>query len=355
MMNPMGTSGYWRRILVVNAIGAVAAFGLLGGLVADASWAVRLRALAISFVYSNCIGSLGAIAIPKLLARRRRSGQAREWALRLVATAALIVAGCFIGSAVLVVLRLIEPREFLEYARGSLWIAFLVGGVLFVTVSVYFTLRGQLEQTSLALRTKERDEAEARRLAAEAQLASLEARVEPHFLFNTLNSIAELIHENPKGAERMTGQLASLLRASLDEQPGRLIPLRDELAVVRDYLDIERVRFGDRLSFEVAVDHGLGGVRVPRLAVQTLVENSIKHAVSLRRERVELVIRAAADNGHVSVAVEDNGPGFDPTSLPEGHGLTLLRSRLAMAFGDRAALRIDSRRGRTCVTIELPA
>src|SRR5439155_22771917 len=97
--------------------------------------------------------------------------------------------------------------------RTSLLISLLVATVACVFVIAYESLRAELDTTSLALRTKERDEAEARRLAAEARLASLESRVQPHFLFNTLNSIAELIHANPKGAERMTGQLASLLRS----------------------------------------------------------------------------------------------------------------------------------------------
>jgi len=98
------------------------------------------------------------------------------------------------------------------------------------------------------MRTKERDEAKARRAALEAQLASLESRVQPHFLFNTLNSIASLIPSDPGGAERMTTQLASLLRSSLDAADGALVPLADELRTVRDYLDIERVRFGSRMQ-----------------------------------------------------------------------------------------------------------
>ena len=136
---------------------------------------------------------------------------------------------------------------------------------------------------TLALRTKERDEAEARRLAAEAQLASIESRVQPHFLFNTLNSIAALTHDDPAGAERMTGQLASLLRSSLDSTATPLVTLEQELRVVRAYLDIERVRFGDRLRYDVAPRWGAAAT-VPRMALQTLVENSVKYAVSPRRE-----------------------------------------------------------------------
>jgi sensor histidine kinase YesM len=102
--------------------------------------------------------------------------------------------------------------------------------------------------------SKERETADARRLVAEAQLASLESRVNPHFLFNTLNSIAAMTHTDPQGAERMTHQLASLMRSSLDAASVPLVCLRDEIDLVRSYLAIERVRFGDRLRYTIDVD-----------------------------------------------------------------------------------------------------
>src|SRR4029077_13476046 len=145
-------------------------------------------------------------------------------------------------------------------------------------------LQVRLNDATVALRTKERDEAEARRLAAEAQLASIESRVQPHFLFNTLTSIAALVHDDPAGAERMTTQLSSLLRSALDSTATPLVPLDEELRVVRAYLDIERVRFGDRLRYSVDLGEGTRSAIVPRMALQTLVENSVKYAVSPRRE-----------------------------------------------------------------------
>ena len=116
--------------------------------------------------------------------------------------------------------------------------------------------------------------------------------MQPHFLFNTLNSIAALIPRDPEGAERMTGQLASLMRSSLDSTASSLVPLEQELKIVRDYLDIERVRFGERLRFQIDADGVPGSVMVPRLSLQTLVENSVKYAVSPRREGATVTIRA---------------------------------------------------------------
>ena len=133
--------------------------------------------------------------------------------------------------------------------------------------------------------------------ALEAQLASLESRVQPHFLFNTLNSIASLIPSDPRGAERMTTQLASLLRSSLDAANGALVPLADELRTVRDYLDIERVRFGSRMKPELTIDAAAENALVPRFSLQTLVENSVKYAIAPRRDGGRIAVRASARDG----------------------------------------------------------
>src|SRR5262249_8293100 len=146
-------------------------------------------------------------------------------------------------------------------------------------LSVYFYegIRSELEQKQL-------EEERARKLAAEAQLSSLAAQVHPHFLFNTLNSISSLIPEDPKQAEDMVGKLAALLRFSLDANRQRLVPLRQELKIVADYLKIEKARFGKRLRYSIEAPSELEALEVPPLSLQTLVENSVKFAVAPRRE-----------------------------------------------------------------------
>jgi LytS/YehU family sensor histidine kinase len=344
---------YWARILVVNTLGGLAAFGLLGGFVADGPWLARWPGLLTSFVYANCIGTLAALAMPRIMHGVASLGPVTRWLTRLVAVSTLIVAGCAIASVGLAAVGLIRPGDYRAYVFGSLRISFIVAAVLIVGVTVYETLRGQLDAATVALRTKERDEAEARRVAAEAQLASLESRVSPHFLFNTLNAIAALTHENPAGAERMTTQLASLMRSSLDAGSTALLPLGQEISVVRDYLEIERVRFGDRLRFTFDVPDDARERLVPRLSLQTLVENSVKFAVSPRREGGSIAVRAAVTDARLRLEVEDDGPGFESGFLPDGHGLALLRGRLAMMFGEQGRLDVDSRPGRTLVAIDI--
>jgi LytS/YehU family sensor histidine kinase len=276
-----------------------------------------------------------------------------EWLLVALIMVALGLVGSSVAIGVLRAVGYIGPGQLLEWFVGSLKTTLVMTLIFGLTISAVEAMRARLEATTLALRTKERDEAEARRLAAEAQLASLESRVDPHFLFNTLNSIASLVHDQPAAAERMTTQLAALLRSSL-EAGSSLVPLADELKIVRAYLDIERVRFGDRLRYDLRTEGDSASARVPRLAVQTLVENGVKYAVSPSRSGASIAVRAAAENGRLRVEVVDDGPGFDAASEPAGHGLALVRERLARTFGDRAVLRIQSRPGETRVTIEIP-
>src|SRR6185369_4256517 len=127
-----------------------------------------------------------------------------------------------------------------------------------------------------------------------------------------------------------------------------------ELRVVAAYLAIEGVRFGSRLRYTIDVPAAARTVEVPRLAVQTIVENSVKYAVSPRREGGSIAVRADARNGRVEIAVEDDGPGFDPSAALPGHGLALVRERLAMTLGADAELQIDSRPGYCRVAIRRP-
>jgi LytS/YehU family sensor histidine kinase len=222
-----------------------------------------------------------------------------------------------------------------------------------IMATIIGDLQGRLDSATIRIRTQERDEAEARRLATEAQLASLESRVDPHFFFNTLNSIAALVRDDPAAAERVVERLASVMRASLDAGGAPLVPLEQELALVRHYLEIERFRFGSRLRYDFSIDGQAGEALVPRLSLQTLVENSVKYAVSVRREGASISVRAAEASGRTRIEVEDDGPGFDGR-LRKGHGLALLDSRLKMQFAARAAMGIESRPGRTRVWIDLP-
>ena len=277
-----------------------------------------------------------------------------NWIFLVATLVAFGLAGSFIGGLAGIAIGLIPPGQpFMTWYAAAARVAVYFTVIFGLSGTFVHELRSRLAKTTVALRTKERDEAEARRLAAEAQLASLEARVDPHFLFNTLNSIAALVRDRPADAERVIEQLSSLMRSSLDRRASPLVPIEDELATVASYLEIERVRFGERLRFQI--DSAVtSAALVPRLALQTLTENSVKYAVSTSRDGATVAIRAATLDGRLHVSVEDDGPGFDGSCLPEGHGLQLLKARLAMIYADRAQLGIASRAGRTVVTLDMP-
>jgi two-component system, LytTR family, sensor histidine kinase AlgZ len=343
------------RLAAINTSAALLVLLVFSDVTWHTPWLKVLEAFGVSMLFSNCIGTLIALAMPHLApAVGRRVGFPLDWSVLIAALVVLGMAGSVLALGILYTIGYLRPGQFGPWFLGSLKICIVATLTFGIFGTIIEILRARLDAATLALRTKERDEADTRRVAAEVQLASLESRVQPHFLFNTLNSIAALIHDDPQGAERMTAQLASLLRSSLDEQTP-LVTLDEELRIVRNYLDIERVRFGDRLRYTIDADEVVAPTPVPRLAVQTIVENSVKYAVSPRREGASIAVRAAANNGHVEIRIEDDGPGFDAATAPAGHGLALVRDRLAMTLGGRAALSVESRAGQTIVTLSVLA
>jgi LytS/YehU family sensor histidine kinase len=241
------------------------------------------------------------------------------------------------------------PRLWLSSLKMSLvlTLAFGIGSV------IYYQHRYRLEETTLALRTRELEKERAEKLATEARLQSLESRIHPHFLFNALNSVSALIREQPELAERQVERISRFLRFALDRGSSGLVPLSDELRIVADYLEIERTRFGERLSFDITAPPETLAVQVPALAVQTLVENSVKFAVAPRREGGAIHVSASLEGSRLAVEVRDDGPGFEPALRPSGHGLDLLQGRLAAHFGAAAALQFRNGSGMS-VTMEIP-
>jgi LytS/YehU family sensor histidine kinase len=213
----------------------------------------------------------------------------------------------------------------------------------------------KLQAASLELRTRQVEQERAYKLLAEARLSSLESRIHPHFLFNTLNSIAALIPSDPQRAEDTVGKLASLIRFSLNAHNSGLVPLSQELKIVRDYLEIEKTRFGSRLRYQIAVPESLADVKVPPLALQSLVENSVKHVVAQRAQGAEITIAGAKDSSRIRIEVLDDGPGFSLDAITPEHGLGNLIARLELLYGAAGQLEVTREGDRTAVRLSLPA
>ncbi len=336
------------RVLVTNA-----ALGLIPAVVAALFAGLRWRAfgdwVVCGLVYSNLIGSVCWTLGPR--AQRALSG--RPLPVRAAGMMGVFGgAGVFGSLAGALLLRQLGFNATISFAlRISLTISLSFGLLSFAIIS----LASRLEHARAEANQRRIAEESARKVAAEARYESLESRVQPHFLFNTLNSIAALVRENPSEAERMIERLSALLRYSLDSNANSLVPLSEELGVVGEYLEIERVRFGDRLRYRFDVDEGAAALRVPAFSIQTLAENSVKYAIGPRREGGEITVTARVASGALRVEVSDNGPGFNASDLKPGHGLDLLRNRLESLFGPAAALEIESANGLTRVAILAPS
>jgi LytS/YehU family sensor histidine kinase len=347
---------YWLRILATNVAASITVVFFFTNVTWHTPPRQALEALGVALLFSFVIGPMLGILMPRVgHSAASRFAFPFNWVVLIAAMVAIALAGSFTSILILAAIGYLHGAGIVAtWMAGSLKASIAITLTFGIFITVVESMRRRLDETTLALRTKDRDEAAPRRLAAEAQLASIESRVQPHFLFNTLNSIAALVHDDPGGAERMTGQLAALLRSSLDHHASPLVTVDEELRVVAGYLDIERVRFGDRLRYTVDADQASRAAQVPRLAVQTLVENSVKYAVAPRREGGRIAVEAAAANGHVRISIADDGPGFDLADAAAGHGLALLRERLRMTFGNRASLRVDRRDAGAIVTVEVP-
>ena len=231
------------------------------------------------------------------------------------------------------------------------------------SILIKITYKGRIQAEVKAAEATETAEAESlRRQVLEARMAMMQAQVEPHFLFNTLASIDHLIEFDPKRASQMQRNLISLLRASMPSMRSTdsgLRPLDLELAVVRPYLEILKVRMEERLTTEIDVPDGLLSAEFPPMMIQTLVENSIKHGLEPKAEGGHLSVKAEIRHGKLAVTVCDTGLGFEAaaqgTTHGTGVGLANIRERLALLFGAKATLTIANNPvGGTIVTITVP-
>jgi two-component system sensor histidine kinase AlgZ len=188
-----------------------------------------------------------------------------------------------------------------------------------------------------------------RQAALEAQLKALQGRTNPHFLFNSINTVASLIPENPELAERTLERMADLFRYALDSSKTRLVTLQREVEMVRDYLEIQSARYGPRLRARVEFDERAAGLEVPPLMLQPLVENAILHGMAHRRGG-SVLVRVRHEGERVSLEVLDDGPG-PGASEHRGSQTSVedLRERLHLLYGERGVLALETAPGGGCV------
>jgi LytS/YehU family sensor histidine kinase len=204
-------------------------------------------------------------------------------------------------------------------------------------LGIYFWARGRRRRRALAI-----EALQLQVIARDAQMHALQGQLNPHFLFNCLNSLRALIVEDPERAQIMVMRIAELLRRSLRANPTETIPLEEEMVAVREYLALEQVRFEDRLRVSCLLEPQALTCRVPPMIVQTLVENALKHGISRLPEGGELRIAAGVVNDHLQVEVTNSGKLYSKADH-RGSGLHNARERLRLIYGDSASLTLAAR------------
>jgi sensor histidine kinase YesM len=230
---------------------------------------------------------------------------------------------------------------------GALWYGMYVGTLIWTVIYTRVAER----------RLQEERESHLQRAVHTAELRALEAQINPHFLFNSLNSIRGLVVEDPQKAQDMITRFAALLRYNLNHDRQHTVPLAQEAEVVEDYLALESVRFEGRLRVQFTVDPAAESLQVPPMILQALVENALKHGIAKRPDGGDVRIHAATHDDALVLEVENSGEFAPARPACDGDtqiGLNNIRERLRLLYGDRASLSLKNGDGVVAATVRIP-
>lgn len=307
-----------------------------------------------SLIHSCLYGAMFGLAMPYLGERIGFLRSPWNWAWIVVSLALIAIVATLLIQLCLLALPFQPEERFWSAIIYKSLTVFFIAMVIALCIQAYDRFREQMQATNLQLRTQQLEKERALKLATEARLRLLESRLHPHFLFNTLNSISALISEDPVLAEQMVMRLAKLLRTSLGACSQSYVPLSEELNLVKDYTEIEKARFRERLVFSIDVPSELESLAVPPLILQPIVENSIKYTIAPRLRGGEIRVSACRQTSHLLLKVWDDGAGFSLDTIAAGHSLDNLQVRLKTLLGDSTKLTVGSEDGGTSVTLFLP-
>ena len=327
----------WRQLLpwlVGNTVaGALVGLSVAYLLRGSLEWPV----LWISILFANVVG-MTVFLTSMLFPRIRQLSPLTGGALLVLTLAADALLGTVAVVLMFPLFILRDIRQMAAIGAINVLLALVVGTVVYVYEGLRLRLAASLEEVEQVRLV----EARLREQAAEAKLAALQARINPHFFFNTLNTISSLLEEDVDEAEEVLQTLADLFRYTFKVAGAEPVPLREELDFTRNYLTIEQARFGDRLRVDWQVDEAAREIPVPGLILQPLVENAIGHGIAPREGGGTVTIRARVQEGVLRVEVRDDGPGVISRErvFREGHGLHNVRDRLQTRYGEAGAIEL---------------
>lgn len=304
------------------------------------------RSIASTWIHTVAIGSslhgLYAWVVPRVL--ERQTSRLPRALIHTVAVVSAVLVGFALSKPFVALLCNGRQRE----AWWELYTSLVISTCFVAAMVSYQALRRHAREV------EQRAQLE-RQAALSAELESLQARTNPHFLFNALNTVAGLIGEDPVRAERAVERLSSIFRYTLEASRRTRVPLRDEMEAVRHYLELEALRYEDRLVYEVTVAPEVANTPVVALLIQPLVENAVRHGVEGRGSG-NVCVRAELAGDEVVISVTDDGPGHGNSGhVGTGTSLRELRKRLELAFGGTARLSIGRADSGGCsVELRLP-
>ena len=325
------------------------AFGVAMGLSRVAQYPLGyMMATKSVLMFLGFVISLGLRALYRPLLDRERS-LARLIVIATVvsyAAAILWTAMYNVADAAIVEWQFGRPPRGFSPTGGALYHAFVLvaWSVLYIGARHHAQLQAERERALGA-----------EALASGARLQALRYQINPHFLFNTLNAVSTLVVEQRTAeATRMIARLSDFLRLTLEERTSDEVPLAEEIDFAQRYLDIEQVRFGDRLRMSIAIASEARDASVPALLLQPLVENAIRHGIAVREEGGHVAVAAERMGATLRITVSDDGPGLGPVN-PRGIGLANTRERLRTLYGSAQRMELQSpAEGGLRVVLELP-
>ncbi|RAK68041.1 sensor histidine kinase [Hymenobacter edaphi] len=286
---------------------------------------------------ANIVDAVVALLVCQVVMRLRRHGLPRRWQQYAAVMLATLVLALVAEWLMWLVLRQLDGSGLPLGGESALPVK--VSPV--VVAVLYYFLWERYSQLGQTISDQAYQLLQLEKLRTKAELDALQARINPHFLFNALNSIASLVTLDPARAEEMTLLLAKLFRYTTGTSGSPLNAVHSELDIVRTYLAIEQVRFQERLTYSVDVAPALEHLLIPRFLLQPLVENAVKHGISRLAEHGHIHVDIRRRGAEVVLAVHDNGPAFPGAVLP-GYGLQSIQDKLRLLYGPDATLSIQA-------------
>jgi signal transduction histidine kinase len=293
------------------------------------------------FIYSQCIG-LSVLSINLLVITFVKGGIGR-WAVFSVSLPGSVALGITLASFVTGAGGWSDEQVWQPLVLGLFF-----GFIGAITVLLWERIHAEVDQRKLV-------KSESQRREVEANLRLLQAQIEPHFLFNTLANVSSLIDSDPVLARKLLERLNDWLRVALVRSRSDKATLGDEMDMLENYLQILKIRFGERLRWRIEVHEGARRFAFPPMLLQPLVENALRHGIEPKIGGGEIAIRAGIDHAVLRIEVSDNGAGLVGGADGAGAGLANVRARLATLFGEAGRLMLrDNVNGGAIATLELP-